>query len=84
MTEGKIYLVRGGHIIRYRGTHDGVGDADMIREVTAADARMLRVRLVQLRVRRMGPEADWIREVMAGVGVKPSKIPKRFTQGWAP
>ena len=84
MTPGKLYLIRGGHIIRYTGPHQGIGRNEMIREVTAEDARFLRVRHVALRARRMGPEANWIREVMAEVGVKPSKIPARFTTSWAP
>lgn len=83
MEVGKLYVIPDGHIIEYRGPNQGIGRL-AFREVTTADARGLRVRLVALRARRMAEEAAWIREVMGRVGVEPSKIPARFTRGWAP
>jgi hypothetical protein len=74
---GKLYLFRGGSIIRFR-EHMGLGEADVLQEITAADARMLRVRHRGLRTRKLYEEADWIAEIMSELGVEPSKIPKRF------
>lgn len=79
---GKFYKLRGGPIIRYSGLNQGVGDS-IWREITAEDARFLRVLLVGLRSRRMAEEAAWVREVMVELGVEPSAIPERFTTKWA-
>jgi hypothetical protein len=84
MEPGKLYLIRGGHVIRFIGQSMGVGSDDVLREITDQDARMLRVRLVALRARKMAREAAWIREVMDEVGVTPPTIPERFTKHWSP
>ena len=71
MTPGKLYLIRGGHIVRYQGPglSPYIGADDVLREVTVDSARFLRVRLVQALVRNLTGEAEWVQDVMAEVGV---------------
>jgi len=76
MTAGRFYILRGGVLIRWPVL--GVGQADVLREVTLEDARYLRVRWVQLAFRGLWAEAEWVSEIMAEVGVSPSPIPERF------
>lgn len=70
LTPGKLYLIRGGAIVRYQGPgYPAVGSEDFLREVTTSDSRFLRVRLVSLLSRKMVAEAAWVQEVMTEVGV---------------
>lgn len=77
MKVGKFYLILGGSIIQSRGLDQGFG-SKALQEVTAADARLLRVRHRGLRCRKLYEEAAWIEEIMSELGVKPSEIPKQF------
>lgn len=71
LTPGAIYLLRGGHIVRYLGEGQPpfIALSDVCRRVTNEDARFLRVRFFQLIRRGLIEEAGWIREVMQEVGV---------------
>lgn len=74
-TVGKIYLLVGGHLIRYRGdVACNFGGYPVIREITAEDARMLRVRYVAQASRKLYQEAAWTLQVMSEVEVTPPKI----------
>lgn len=61
-----FYLLKGGDITL--GIPPG---ALAQRALTSDDARLLRVRFVQLRARRLYEEADWILHVMQGLSISP-------------
>ncbi len=75
---GRVYLLRGGDIVRYSGPNAGWGPERVLRALTADDARSLRVRWVRLRVRKLFAEAEWVAAVMAELRISPSRIPARF------
>lgn len=78
---GRLYLLRGGHIVRYVGSSAGFGNAEVLRPLTRADARLLRLRYVNLMVRRLRADAAWVLSVMSELGIEPPRIPKQH-QPW--
>lgn len=70
MIVGRIYLLKGGTVARYRGPQSGWGEEAVIREVTQLDAEFLRERQAQLLARKLVGEAEWIAEVMQEVGAR--------------
>ncbi len=82
--DGRLYLLRGGHLVRYLGPHSGWGPRQVLRALSKDDARGLRRRQVQLLHRRMFAEADWTGEVMAELEIQPSKCVKdgRLHEPW--
>ena len=73
---GKWYMIRGGILLRW--PQRGVSAPEVRWEVTKDRARFLRMRWQELAWRGMWTQADRILEIMAEVGVGPSRIPERF------
>lgn len=64
---GRLYLLRGGHLLRYEGAPL---NAAIIRELTTADADFLRNRYLQATARDLPWDAEQAAEFLTQLGLE--------------